>query len=226
MLKISHVAWIVLGPPLAIYLMLFLSGDNKWLNGQLFLIITTFSIYLICLYLKLYNPGLLIERFNFKSDDQDSNDKSFVSNIGKYLVLLFYVIMPIDHKYAIFPDFSYNVHVSSIIIIFLSYMMILFVFKQNSFASPIIRNQKEREHSIITSGLYAYVRHPMYTACVLIFIFTPLLLDSLYGAIFGIFISYSFCKRIEVEENFLLNEFSSYSEYTKKVKFKIFPYIY
>ena len=76
------------------------------------------------------------------------------------------------------------------------------------------------------TGLYKYVRHPMYTACVLIFIFTPLLLDSLYGIIFGIFISYTFCKRIEVEENFLLNEFSSYLDYTNKVKFKIFPYIY
>ena len=206
--------------------MIYLSSDNSWQNAYLLLITTSFSSYLIFLYLQLYNPSLLIERFNFKSDDQDSKDKGFLSAIGKHLLLLFYVIIPIDHKYNVFPDFSDNLNITSLIIVFLSYMMILIVFMQNSYASPIIRNQKERNHSIITTGLYAYVRHPMYTACILLFIFIPLLLDSLYGILFGLFISYTFCKRIFVEEEFLLKEFSDYLEYTKKVKYKIFPLIY
>ena len=215
-----------MGPPVSIYLMLFLSGDNNWVYGKVFLYITSISIYLICLYLLKYNPGLLYERFRFRSEDQDKKDKGFVNNIGKYLLLLFYVIIPIDHKYSVFPDFSNIIHIVSAIIIFESFLMILFVFKQNSFASPIIRNQKEREHIIITDGLYKYVRHPMYTACVFIFIFTPIMLDSLYGLIFSLYICYMFCKRIKIEEEFLTNEFIDYSNYKKKVKYKIFPYIY
>ena len=226
MLNLSQYISIFLGPPISIYLMIYLSSDNSWQNAYLLLITTSFSSYLIFLYLQLCNPSLLIERFNFKSDDQDSKDKGFVSRVGKHLLLLFYVIIPIDHKYNVFPDFSDNLNITSLIIVFLSYMMILIVFMQNSYASPIIRNQKERNHSIITTGLYAYVRHPMYTACILLFIFIPLLLDSLYGILFGLFVSYTFCKRIFVEEEFLLKEFSDYLEYTKKVKYKIFPLIY
>ena len=104
--------------------------------------------------------------------------------------------------------------------------MIFLVFKQNSYASPIIRNQKERNHEIITTGLYSFVRHPMYTACVLIFISTPLMLNSLLGFLFGIFLSYVFCKRIHVEEEFLIKEFPTYVEYQNKIKYKIFPFIF
>ena len=110
--------------------MILLSSDNSWQNAYLLLIITSFSSYLIFFYLQIYNPSLLIERFNFKSDDQDSKDKWFVGGIGKYLLLLFYVIIPIDHKYSLFPDFSVHLNITSLIIVFLSYMMILCVFKQ------------------------------------------------------------------------------------------------
>ena len=174
----------------------------------------------------IYNKGLLLERFNFKSDDQESKDKSFISNIGTYLFLLFYIILPVSHKYSFFGHFNETISIISSFILFKGYIMIFLVFKQNSYASPIIRNQKERNHTIITTGLYSFVRHPMYTACVLIFISTPLMLDSLLGFLFGIFLSYVFCKRIDVEEEFLIKEFPTYVEYQNKVQYKIFPFIF
>ena len=226
MIKLSHYIFIYLGTPLFVYLMILISGDIFWYYGNIFALITILSVYIISTYLLIYNKGLLLERFNFKSSDQDEKDKPFFGNIGNYLFLLFYIILPFSHRYSFFGHFNDTLAFISSILLFKGYAMIFLVFKQNSYASPIIRNQKERIHEIITTGLYKFVRHPMYTACILIFIFTPLMLNSLFGLIFGIYISYTFCKRITNEEEFLNLEFSNYQDYQKKVKYKIFPFIY
>ncbi len=206
--------------------MVIISGDYNWFYGNLFTILTVLSVYITSIYLLIYNKGLLIERFNFKSTDQESKDKHFVGDIGKYLLVFYYIILPFSHRYALFGHFNEKISIISAFLLSTGYIMIFIVFKQNSYASPIIRNQKERNHEIITSGLYSLVRHPMYTACVLIFIFTPLMLNSYLGLIFGFLLSLLFCKRINVEEEFLIKEFSSYKSYQSKVKYKIFPYIY
>tara|TARA_Y100000590_G_scaffold438014_1_gene560333 strand:+ start:391 stop:1071 length:681 start_codon:yes stop_codon:yes gene_type:complete len=226
LLKPLHYIWIFFGTPISIYLMVIISGDYNWFYGNLFTILTVLSVYITSIYLLIYNKGLLIERFNFKSTDQESKDKHFVGDIGKYLLVFYYIILPFSHRYALFGHFNEKISIISAFLLSTGYIMIFIVFKQNSYASPIIRNQKERNHEIITSGLYSLVRHPMYTACVLIFIFTPLMLNSYLGLIFGFLLSLLFCKRINVEEEFLIKEFSSYKSYQSKVKYKIFPYIY
>ena len=226
MLKLSHYIFIYLGTPVLVYTMILISGDIYWYYGNLFALMTTLSVYLTSTYLMIYNKGLLLERFNFKSSDQETKDKSFIGNIGLYLFILYYIILPLSYRYAILGHFNHQLQIISTILLFKGYVTIFLVFKQNSYASPIIRNQKERNHTIITNGLYAIVRHPMYTACVIIFIFTPLMLNSLLGLVFGIYISYIFCKRIKVEEEFLIKEFPIYMDYKTKVKYKIFPFIY
>ena len=226
MLKLSHYIFIFLGTPALVYMMILISGDIYWYYGNLFSLMTILSVYLTSTYLIIFNKGLLLERFNFKSSDQEPKDKSFIGNIGIYLFILYYIILPLSYRYSILGHFNSNIEVISSILLFKGYLTIFLVFKQNSYASPIIRNQKERNHAIITDGLYAYVRHPMYTACVIIFLFTPLMLNSLLGLVFGIYISYIFCKRIKIEEDFLIKEFITYKEYKDKVKYKIFPFIY
>ena len=224
--KFKHYLYTFLFPPIALILVLIFSGNIFWHEGLLFFYISISMSYFISVYLILYNPALLLERFKFQSPDQDRNDKGFVKNIGRYLFLLFYIIIPIDQRYTLFPNFSLTTNYIAAFIVFLSYLIIFYVFKHNSFASPIIRNQKERNHQIISTGIYSVVRHPMYTACVLLFISLPVLLDSLYGIIIGIYLTIIFSKRIQIEEKFLLNEFQEYLNYKKKVKYKIFPYIY
>ena len=226
MLKISHYIFIYLGIPVLVYTIILISGDISWYYGNLFVLITILSAYFTSTYLLIYNNGLLLERFNFKSSDQETKDKSFIGNIGIYLFILYYIVLPLSYRYSILGHFNHQLQIISMVLLLKGYAMIFLVFKQNSYASPIIRNQKERNHKIISTGLYGYVRHPMYTGFVLILIFSPLMLNSLLGLILGMYMSYIFCKRINIEEDFLMKEFVEYKNYKNKVKYKILPFVY
>ncbi len=79
---------------------------------------------------------------------------------------------------------------------------------------------------VIETGLYGMVRHPMYSATLVLFLSIPLVLGSIYA--FLIFLLYPFiiAKRIKSEEAFLEKELDGYSEYKKKVKYRLIPFIW
>ena len=84
----------------------------------------------------------------------------------------------------------------------------------------------QENQKVIDTGLYGIVRHPMYSATLLLFLSMPIVLGSVYS--FLIFLAYPFiiAKRIKAEEEFLEKELSGYSEYKKKVKYRLIPFIW
>ena len=109
-------------------------------------------------------------------------------------------------------------------IMLLGYCMFVMVIIQNSYASrtvEIIDGQK-----IITSGLYSLVRHPMYTASILIFLTMPLILGSYYALIPMLFYPVIIVRRIKNEEVLLINQLGGYKEYIEKVRYRLLPFIW
>jgi len=106
----------------------------------------------------------------------------------------------------------------------LSYVMYAFVLRENAFLSRTIEIQENQY--VVDTGLYAYVRHPMYSATVLLFLSMPLILRSALG--FVIFLAYPaiIAKRIRSEEAFLRENLAGYSGYCEKVRFRLIPFIW
>ena len=79
---------------------------------------------------------------------------------------------------------------------------------------------------MIDTGLYGIVRHPMYSATLLLFLAMPIVLGSIYS--FIIFLAYPFliARRIKGEEAFLEKELDGYREYKQKVKYRLIPFIW
>ena len=98
------------------------------------------------------------------------------------------------------------------------------VLRENTYLSRTIQVQENQK--VIDTGLYGIVRHPMYSATLLLFLSMPLVLGSIYS--FIIFLVYPFiiAKRIKHEEELLEKELDGYSEYKQKVKYRLIPYIY
>jgi len=106
----------------------------------------------------------------------------------------------------------------------LAYMLYAEVLRENAYLSRTVEVQKGQK--VIDTGLYAIVRHPMYSATVLLFLSMPLVLGSLYA--FLIFLVYPFliAKRIKNEEAFLEKELKGCSAYRQKVKYRLIPFIW
>jgi protein-S-isoprenylcysteine O-methyltransferase Ste14 len=108
--------------------------------------------------------------------------------------------------------------------VFLGYIFIIMVFKENSYASTVI--QVEKEQQVIFTGPYAIVRHPMYLGMLIMELFTPLALGSYWAIIpFLLTIPWTFI-RIKIEEEALLQDLLGYKDYCLKTRYRLIPSIW
>ncbi len=105
-------------------------------------------------------------------------------------------------------------------------VMCRFVFAANSYAAPVVKIQAGRGHKVVDSGPYAHVRHPMYSAALLFFVGTPLLLGSWWGLAFVPVMVIGLAWRAVREEQVLAMHLSGYAAYMARVRFRFIPFIW
>ena len=109
-------------------------------------------------------------------------------------------------------------------IIFLGYLIFSLTLRENSYASRVV--EVEKEQTVISTGPYAIVRHPMYLGILLIYLFTPIALGSyLAVSVFFLFVPL-LVYRIRNEEEVLVRELPGYSEYRKKTRYRLIPFVW
>lgn len=208
-------------------IVLVLSGDWFWVEGWLFGIWYLIMDSSIVIYLYFKDPALLAERFRKSgTGGQKGWDRYFLLVIGLGF-FAWLVIMPLDAKRyewtSGFPDWLKALGgIGLLISLFFLYRS----FTDNPFLSPLVRIQRERNHKVVTTGVYSFVRHPMYLGAILMFIGAPLLLGSMYGIMLGGLLSLFLVIRIFGEEKMLIEELEGYVDYTKKVKYRLLPFIW
>jgi protein-S-isoprenylcysteine O-methyltransferase Ste14 len=107
-----------------------------------------------------------------------------------------------------------------------SFYFFFLTFRENSFLSPVVRIQNERGHTVVSTGPYHYVRHPMYAGFLPFMIGTPLLLGSWYGVLLGLAFMIVLARRAVLEERTLQKELRGYADYMTQVKYRLIPYIW
>jgi protein-S-isoprenylcysteine O-methyltransferase Ste14 len=103
------------------------------------------------------------------------------------------------------------------------WVMIALSFRENSFAAPVVRHQSERHQKVVDTGVYSIVRHPMYSGVVVLLVGMALWLESSAGALMMVVPTGLLMVRITIEEGLLKRELSGYSEYTKRVRWRLLP---
>ena len=98
------------------------------------------------------------------------------------------------------------------------------VLRENTYLSRTIEVQEDQK--VIDSGLYGRVRHPMYSATILLFMVMPLVLGSVYAFIIFLIYPILIIKRLKGEEKLLMQELPGYKEYMEKVKYRLVPFIW
>jgi protein-S-isoprenylcysteine O-methyltransferase Ste14 len=201
------------------------AGTLAWLAGWIFLLLF-FSFYLgINVWLFRYNPGLLQERMSLSKPDQKGWDK-----------VIFPLFLAFPFAWLIFISFDVvRFHWSPIpvwlqgigaVILLCSFYLFFLTFRENSYLSTVVRIQKERGHTVVSTGPYHFVRHPMYAAFLPFMIGTPLLLGSWFGVLLGLAFMILLARRAILEESTLQKELSGYADYMAQVKYRLIPYIW
>jgi protein-S-isoprenylcysteine O-methyltransferase Ste14 len=176
-------------------------------------------------WLARHDPGLLNERLgSFVQRDQKGWDKIFMVTV---LVLWFawFALMGLDVRYH-WSDVPLYAQVVGFLLLVLGCTLVGLTFKANSFAAPVVKIQKERAHRVISSGPYAYVRHPMYAGALLINIGAPLLLGSWWGLVVGALFTVLIGVRAVLEERMLKAELEGYVDYANRVRYRLVPYLW
>ncbi|MGB8706869.1 MAG: isoprenylcysteine carboxylmethyltransferase family protein [Dehalococcoidia bacterium] len=208
-------------------LILFLSGDWLWIEGWIFNIWFIALCATTIIYLYRNDPALLAERYR---QPGTANQRGWDRYVVYGLVLgfiLWIVIMPLDaKKYGWSANFPLWLKIIGGIGLLLSSFLFYRSYADNTFVSPLVRIQAERKQQVVSTGVYGFVRHPMYLGGILLFIGTPLLLGSIYGVLTGVLISFLLIARIIGEERMLVKELQGYSDYKKKVKYRLIPLIW
>lgn len=210
--------------PLILFL---LAGDWRWMEGWIFSIIFCVLSFATVLYLYFKDPELLNERFGSPvQKEQKSWDKILLS-VFFLGFLVWFAIMPLDaRRFHWSPEFPVWIKITGAVILLVGLILLFEALKENTFAAPVIKMQKERGQKVISSGLYGIVRHPMYTGGALLFLGTPLLLDSIYGLVAGLLLTILLAVRTFGEEAMLKQELDGYIAYMKKVKWRLIPFLF
>jgi protein-S-isoprenylcysteine O-methyltransferase Ste14 len=168
------------------------------------------------------NPELLAERMRSPiQPDQPAADKKIVAALG-LTFLIWFTVMGLDER---FHPSRMPVALQAIGLAFLiiSTVLIMRVFRENSFAAAVVKVQSERGHHVISTGPYALVRHPMYTSGVVLFVGSALLLGSWWGVAMSLIFAILFGIRTRIEENTLTTGLPGYADYAARVRYRLVP---
>ena len=202
-------------------LLLFIPANTMdYWNGWLFMGLLFIPMFIAGIIMMVKSPDLLRKRLNAKEKENEQKQVILFSGL---MFLSGFIIAGLNYRYKwiVLPNFI--VHISSVIFI-LAYIMYAEVLRENAYLSRTIEVQENQK--VVDTGLYGIVRHPMYATTILLFLSMPLVLGSIIS--FVIFLVYPFiiAKRIKNEEEVLEKELVGYSEYKKKVKYKLIPFIW
>lgn len=177
-------------------------------------------MFFVGIILLLKSPDLLRKRLNAK--EKDSEQKAVVA-ISGCLFLIAFIVAGLNWRFQwlLLPDWV--VYAASALFV-ASYFLYAEVLRENAYLSRTIEVQENQK--VIDSGLYGIVRHPMYAATAILFLAMPLVLGSLPS--FVIMLGYIpvIVKRIRGEESVLEEGLAGYKAYKKKVKYRLFPFIW
>ena len=202
-------------------LLIFLpAGTISYVNGWIFMGLLFIPMFIAGIIMMVKNPKLLEERLNAKEKEKE---QSLVVKLSGLMFVAMFVVTGLDYRYKWLVIDQWITYLAIGLFLF-AYMLYAEVLRENTYLSRTIKVSDEQK--VVDTGLYGIVRHPMYTATIILFLAMPLILGSLIAFFIMLVYPFIIAFRAINEEKFLIKELSGYEEYTKKVKYRFIPFIW
>ena len=214
------IAKFTLGVVLVGVLIFLPAGTLDFLGGWLLMGILFVPMFLGGLVMMEKNPELLKKRLNAKEKERE---QSLVIKLSGLMFLTGFIVAGLDYRFSWYPLPQAVSYIAAVVFL-VAYILYAEVLRENAYLSRTIEVQEGQ--TVVDTGLYGIVRHPMYAVTLLLFLSMPLVLGSLIS--FVIFLVYPLliAKRIQNEEQVLEAGLSGYKEYKQKVKYRMIPFIW
>jgi protein-S-isoprenylcysteine O-methyltransferase Ste14 len=209
---------------LAFGLMLFLpAGTFHYWQAWVFLVVFALSTWIPSVYLTRTNPAALERRMHAGPRPETRPVQRIIISIAFASLAAMIVVSAFDHRFGWSTVPAPNSVIGDVLVaVGLSVAMLVVI--QNGYAAANIT--VESEQTLVSTGLYGLVRHPMYTGNVIMMIGIPLALGSYWGLVLVIPGLVVLALRIRDEEGLLEQELPGYSEYEQQVHYRLMPYVW
>ena len=206
---------------LLVGLLIFLpAGDLSYKNGWLFIGLLFVPMLILGAVLLIRSPELLQKRLNAKETDRTEQG---VVKAAALIFIVGFVVAGLDYRFG-WSQAPRPVVLAAAVVLLVSYALYAEVMRENAYLSRTVEIQEGQK--VIDTGLYGVVRHPMYAVTLWLFFSIPLVLGSFwallcflpYGAVIAV--------RIVHEEKLLEASLSGYTEYKKRVRYRLIPLIW
>ena len=204
------------------------AGTWKWLDA--WIVVGLWSIFGIFMtaYLFRHDPALLAERLKFVPlhKDQKNWDKVLmlvfvIAAIGLYVIPGFDVV-----RYGWSEPLPEWIRIMAMVIHLPCFLILGWVMRENTYLSQVVKIDDKRDHQVITSGPYAWVRHPMYTVVIVLLFAVPVALGSKFALVVALLLTLLLIIRTYLEDRTLHVELTGYAEYAKQTPYRLIPHIW
>ncbi len=211
----------------AIAAMLFVpAGTLNWPGAWVFVVGMVALGLVAGVSLARHDPGLLAERLGAPVQKDQAPADKIVTSLLFVLIFGWFAFMALDAVRFGWSAAPAWVQVAGGLALLLSVWIIYRTMRANSFAAPVVKIQKERGQTVVSTGPYGYVRHPMYFGAIFFFAGTSLLLGSLWGLAWVPVFAALLCIRIPIEERALRAGLPGYDDYAARVRYRLIPLIW
>ena len=196
------------------------AGSLSYVNGWILMGILFVPMFIAGIVMMIKSPELLKKRLDAKEKQQE---QGIVVKLSGLMFLAGFIVAGLGYRFNWYSLPRIVVIIASVAFL-ISYVLYAEVLRENTYLSRTIK--VEDGQKVIDKGLYAIVRHPMYSVTLILFLSMPLILGSIYSLV--IFLAYPFiiAQRIKGEEALLEKELEGYAEYKKRVKYRLIPFIW
>lgn len=202
-------------------LLLFLpAGTWHYWHAWLFIMLLFVPMTCMGVWMLIASPKLLVKRLNNKEKEQV---QKHVVTLSSLMFVGGFVVCGLDHRFA-WSNMPHWMIISSGVIFLIGYAMYAEVLRENAYLSRTIEVQGD--HQLVDSGLYGVIRHPMYTASLLMFLSMPIVLGSWWALLIFMVYPILIVVRIKNEEKVLVAQLEGYVDYQIRVRWRLIPLVW
>lgn len=193
------------------------AGTVSYWEAWLYLAVLFVPVVGVVFYLLRHAPDLLERRMRMRERERP---QKLIVKLSSVAFLAAFVLPGVDRRFG-WSSVSPLVVIVADVLVWLGYASFVLVLRENRYASRII--EVDQQQTVISTGPYAVIRHPMYLAILLLYASSPLALGSYWAMIPTAALPILLVARIRDEEAVLTRDLKGYREYTQRTKYRLIP---